>query len=36
MAEEKKTEPMLDPIAYRSDYRPEDIKEEFRDDPNLP
>ena len=36
MAEEKKTEPMLDPIAYRSDYRPEDIQEEYRDDPNLP
>ena len=36
MAEENKETPMLDPIAYRSDYRPEDIKEEFRDDPNLP
>lgn len=28
--------PMLDPVAYRSDYRPEDIKEEFRWDPRIP
>lgn len=28
--------PMLDPVAYRSDYRPEDIKAEFRGDPNIP
>ena len=36
MAEENKETPMLDPIAYRSDYRPEDIQEEYRNDPNLP
>ncbi len=35
MAEEKKQE-MLDPVAYRSDYNPSDIQEEFRWDPNLP
>lgn len=28
--------PMLDPVAYRSDYRPEDIKAEFRGDSNIP
>lgn len=36
MAEEKKETQMLDPIAYRSDYKPEDIMPEYRDDPNLP
>ena len=36
MAEEKKETPMLDPIAYRSDYKPEDISPEFRNDPNIP
>lgn len=35
MAEEKKQE-MLDPVAYRSDYNPSDVQEEFRWDPNLP
>lgn len=36
MAEEKKETPMLDPIAYRSDYNPNDIDPEYRNDPNLP
>ena len=36
MAEEKKQTPMLDPIAYRSDYRPEDIQVDWRNDPNIP
>lgn len=36
MAEEKKETPMLDPIAYRGDYNPNDILPEYRDDPNLP
>ena len=35
MADKKET-PMLDPIAYRSDYRPEDISPELRWDPNIP
>ena len=35
MAEKKETL-MLDPIAYRSDYNPDSIMEEYRDDPNLP
>jgi hypothetical protein len=35
MAEEKRQE-MLDPIAYRSDYNPSAIQEEYRDDPNIP
>jgi hypothetical protein len=34
----KKTEetPMIDPVAYRSDYNPSDIQEGYRDDPNIP
>ena len=36
MAEEKKETQMIDPIAYRSDYRPEDINPEYRNDPNIP
>lgn len=27
---------MVDPIAYRSDYNPNDIIEEYRNDPNIP
>jgi hypothetical protein len=35
MAKKEET-PMLDPIAYRSDYNPSDIQEAYRNDPNLP
>lgn len=34
MAEENKQ--MLDPIAYRSDFNPNNIQQEYKDDPNLP
>lgn len=36
MADVNKENQVLDPIAYRSDYRPEDINPEMRNDPNLP
>ena len=36
MATKKEETPMLDPVAYRSDYNPNDIKEEYRGDPNIP
>lgn len=34
--DEQESAPMIDPIAYRSDYRPEDIKADWRSDPNIP
>lgn len=34
--DEQESAPMIDPIAYRSDYRPEDIKADWRNDPNIP
>jgi hypothetical protein len=30
MATKKEETPMLDPIAYRSDYNPNNIKEEYK------
>lgn len=36
MAKKKEETSMLDPVAYRSDYNPNNIKEEYRDDPNIP
>ena len=34
--DEQESAPMIDPIAYRSDYRPEDITADWRSDPNIP
>lgn len=36
MAEENKQTQMIDPIAYRSDYNPDDILVDWRNDPNIP
>ena len=36
MATKKEETPMLDPIAYRSDYNSSDIQDAYRSDPNLP